>query len=385
MKFLHTSDWHLGKTLCEKSLLEDQKNFLDQILMELKNDYQSLIVSGDIYDRAIPPVEAVNLLSDFLNSIKEKFPHLHVFINSGNHDSSERLGFAKEILEAQNIHIASDCKNITVPVTVGNCDIYQLPYLVPGIVKKQDETLFDSPLKTQQELFDRAKEIIFESRKKSGSTNKIILNCHVLAFGSIRSESERISVGDTDSISTDSFGGFDYVAMGHIHSFAKVTENAFYPGSPLSYSFGESNDSKFMIKVEFPENGEFYAEKIPFKPLHQVVKLTGMFMDFENKFDEYKNDYLSLECTDNNLIINPVAKLQKKFPNLLMFSYKDKFGGIQNNSNSMEQRRKALKQSKNQREVFKSFLREIYDEDTLEKPVVIKEMDLFEKLAGEAQ
>ncbi len=388
MKFLQTGDWHLGKFFFELSLQKDQQFFLDQIENELKKahdsaePYDALLMTGDIYDRSVPPAESVTMLSEFISSIRSQFPDLHLFFIAGNHDSSERLSFLKDVLSLQNIHFCTDTQNFTEPVIVKNCAVYQLPYLMPNSIKSPDSDLF-THLKNQQELVSEAVRQIKEAHI-AASYKKLpaILSAHLFVAGTIRSESERNIAGNTDQIDSALLDFFDYSALGHIHSYQKVGKHAYYSGAPLSYSFGEKSDSKFMLSVTINDDGSYTTKSIPFIPLHKctVLKTSMKELCDSTTFPENKDDYVQIICTDNSVISNPVLLLRQKFPNLLSFFYEKNLNAESTNA-SIEQRRKALQNAKREtcENVFLAFHKEIYAGQEIQDDLLQKEAELYKK------
>jgi len=381
MKFLQTGDWHLGKVFYEQSLLEDQKCFLDQVSKELADaedngsPYDALVVPGDIYDRAVPPAEAVTLFSSFLNRIRTVFPRLHLFFLAGNHDSAERLSFAAELLENQNIHICTGMQHFTEPVLVGSgscvAAVYQLPYLTPGCVaipqKKNPDmqnSLFntDAVLRSQQQLAEEAVRQIWAAHQKKYQTLPAVLCAHLFTLGAVSSDSERLFTGAAEQVDASIFAPFVYTALGHLHKAQKCGSGSVqYSGSPLAYSFGEE-PSKYMLCVTVTEDGA-KAERIPVQPLHPVVTLAGTFEQFYSVSDSgaYRNCYVEIQCTDTAVHENAMALLRTKYPLLLSFTRST--GGQTAEDASLAERRKLLQASrKNSGDIFDLFIRDMYGE-----------------------
>ena len=396
MKFLHTSDWHLGKIFHEFSFIEDQKEMLNQLINELKiaNDsgcpYDALFVSGDIYDRSIPPVEAVNLFSSFLSQVKLSLPKLELFFIAGNHDSASRLSFAKEILKNEKIHICSDTKSFCKPIILSNeresVAIYQLPFLMPHSIAPQvnnGEFSFEdsSQLKKQQELVQEACVQIKESHEKNYSDSMAVLLAHLFTLNSLVSDSERSFVGTAEQVDASLFDFFNYTALGHLHGFQVCGKNktVFYSGSPLAYSFEDSKDT-FFLSVELTKNEKPVVTKIPVKPLHRLVKLEGSFSEFygenENKklIDEYKNDYVEIVCTDSIMPVSPMILLRNNFPLIMSFIQKNNIQKIE--TTQIAQRRVAI-ESNNAEKIFEQFIQELYGESFNNDELVQTEKEVF--------
>lgn len=391
MKFLHTSDWHLGKIFFEHSLLEDQKNILNQITEELrkaeseKAPYDALIVAGDVYDRPVPPPEAVTLFSSFLNSMHSEFPNLHLFFSSGNHDSASRLSFGAEIFHPQNIHIATRADECDKGIVVGNGDkaavVYQIPFLAMGSLTSEDGTV----LRHQDELVKEACSRIKKAHEKKSMP--CVVTAHVFAGSSSLDGSERNFVGTAEQIDACHFKPFNYTALGHIHKPQKAgSENVRYCGSPLAYTFGESN-RKIMLSVEV-ENDRTEFREIEFKPLHKVSRIEGTYEEFlSGSYKEYRDDYIELICRDSFSHEDPMESLRSKFPNILSFRMERKEASGQNMA--IQERRKALENiaSGDYGKLFTLFMDDIYknDKEKLDSELMSKEQKIFVKVAKEAE
>ena len=396
MKILHTSDWHLGKIFHEFSFIDDQKEMLNQLLQELsqaeenKNPYDALFVAGDIYDRQIPPVEAVNLFSAFLFQVRNQFPKLELFFIAGNHDSAARLAFAKEILKNEKIHICSDTKSFCKPVILSNekesVAVYQLPFLMPHSIcaeEKTGELSFDeeTPLKKQQELYQEACYQIKKSHETKYSQSMPVLIAHLFTLNSFVSDSERSFVGTAEQVDASLFDFFAYTALGHLHGFQACGKNqtTFYSGSPLAYSFEDSQDT-FFLSVELTKNEKPVVTKIPVKPLHRLVKLEGSFSEFygenENKklIDEYKNDYVEVVCTDSVMPVSPMILLRKNFPFIMSFIQKNHVQKVE--TTQIAQRRVAI-ESNSAEKIFEQFIQELYGENLNNDELVQTEKEVF--------
>lgn len=389
MKFLHTSDWHLGKIFFEHSLIEDQKHILNQIIEELrkaesdKAPYDALIVAGDVYDRPVPPPEAVSFFDNFLNSIHSEFPELHLFFSSGNHDSATRISFGAGLFHSQNIHIATRADECDRGIVVGSGDkaaiVYQIPFLTMGSLSLEDGTV----LRHQDELVGEACARI----KKAHGKNELpaVVTAHVFAGSSSLDGSEKNFVGTAEQIDANHFKSFNYTALGHIHKPQQAgSENVRYCGSPLAYTFGENN-RKIMLRVEVTKDRTEFTE-IEFNPLHKVTRLEGTYEDFmSGPFSENRDDYLELLCTDSFCHDNPMEALRGKFPNLLSFRMQRSEAGGQNMA--IQERKKALENiaSGDYGKLFSLFMNDIYknNREELESDLFRKEQKLFIKTAEE--
>lgn len=377
MKFLQTSDWHLGKVFHEQSLLEDQRFFLSQITNELScaaksgSPYDALLIPGDIYDRAVPPAEAVTMLSGFLDQTHTAFPDMHVFMLSGNHDSADRLSFAAAILRNDNIHICTDFSKLTEPVICGTGNgktaVYQIPYLTPGCIQKEDIQKKEI-LRTQQQLAEEACSLIADAHLKNYSQIPAVVCAHLFAASGNSSEEERIDAGTLEQVDSSIFSPFTYTALGHLHGChpCSKTGNVRYSGSPLAYSFDDKPDTYMLSVIVEKKDGRnsFSVATVPVHPLHSVAKLTGEFNQFagnsadKNIIEKYKNSYVQIVCTDSLPHENPMTLLRINFPHILSFTRIQMQTG--NKSSSLEERRKIMESSGEHKpeELFTLFIKD---------------------------
>ncbi len=392
MKFLQTSDWHLGKTFFGQSLYDDQAYFLQQVMAELAkaeslgSPYDALIIPGDIYDRAVPPAESVSQLGGFLSDTHRRFPSLHIFMLSGNHDSSERLSFVQDILAQENIHLCTDAKHMTEAVIIAGVAVYQLPFLNPGSIAA-DESAQELPLRSQQDLVSVACERIAAAHRQQYPKLPALLCAHLFAAGSkAKPESERSYVGTADQVGTDAFAPFAYTALGHIHSFQQAGPHAYYSGAPLCYSFEEAKSEKYLLSVALDKDGSYSAEKIFVKALHRctVIKDSMQSLLCSDAYDVYKDDYIQAICTDTDRIENPLLKLRSRFPRILAFGYAEQIDGMQENASLAERRAVLSTQGKDSlQQIFSSFLKDLYGADYLKEneELVKDEISLYMEYA----
>lgn len=309
MKLLHTADWHLGKTLKGQNLLEDQKFILDQILYIAK-DVDAILICGDIYDRGVPPVEAVELFNETLTKFAER--NLPTLIIAGNHDSAPRLNFGNKIFERQNIFITAKIednpKNIVLEDNFGEVYFSMIPYFEPVNIKNKflDE---NDPRLTS----NAANKIYIDFlRQKIPANKRSVALAHVFLTGGIESESERKFVGGAENVNVDIFSGYNYVALGHLHRPQK-----FYSGSPLKYSFDEANHKKSVTIVDIDGAGNVKIEPIELKPRRDVKVFKGTFNELKNI--SRTEDYVCLKLTER--VINVQDKFARIFPHLLSVEF----------------------------------------------------------------
>ncbi len=328
MKFIHTSDWHIGKSIHEVNLLEDQRAVLDDFMAVLEIEKPDvLIIAGDLYDRAVPSKEAVNLLDDVFNEIimNKKIPILCI---AGNHDSGERLDFGSRILEKNGLHIEGKYKKevqkIVFQDAFGNVNFYLIPFAyVPEVQNHHDEEI---------KSFDDAYGVIL---KKIQSTMNAKERNIIITHGFIVSDVEGLeieesvrplSVGTTEYVDVTYFENFDYIALGHLHKPQKVKwDHVRYSGSPLKYSFSEANHQKGVTLVEMSEKGSLSIRNIPLKPIRNMVKLEGSLSELllANEAEQIK-DYVMAVLTDENPIYDAIGQLRAQYPNILRMEYKNR-------------------------------------------------------------
>ena len=332
MKIIHTGDWHIGKIVNEFSMIEDQKIVLEQLINIIEEEKpNALIIAGDLYDRSIPPVEAVELLDRVFSKIllELKVPILAV---AGNHDSPERLGFGSRILTENGLHIAGNfdkekkkVKKVVLKSSNKNYNFYLLPYCDP----KEIRHIFqDDKISTN----DDAMKVLVETIKSNLNKNeKNILITHTYA-NFIRdneslefSESERpLSIGGTDVVNAEYFSEFTYTALGHLHKPQKVRDNKIrYSGSLFKYSFSEVNHKKGVTIVDINENGEIKIDFREFEPKRDMRIIKGpleKLISPEIYKDTNVDDYVYALLTDKGELIDPIAKLRAVYPNIMGLS-----------------------------------------------------------------
>ena len=338
MKFMHLSDLHLGKRVNEFSMIEDQEYILKQILeIADREAVEVVLISGDVYDKPIPPVEAVRLLDQFLVDLGKR--HLPVFLISGNHDSVQRLSFGNRLLAEGGLYIAPEYDGMLKPISLqdeyGTIDVYMLPFVKPAHVRRfhpdeEIESYTDAVRVALSAATAGAEGTPVESLRR-------ILLSHQFVTGASRSDSEEVSVGGLDNVDADAYAGFDYVALGHIHGpqdirFAREEAEGGCPrirycGTPLKYSFSEANHEKSVTLVELKEKGDVEVRAIPLTPLHDMRQIRGTYLEvtsreFYRKFDQ--NDYIQVTLTDEEDIPDAVGKLRIIYPNLMKMNYDNK-------------------------------------------------------------
>lgn len=321
MKFLHISDLHLGKRVNEFSMLEDQKHILRQISGIIDSEKpDAVLIAGDIYDKSVPPVEAVELFDSFIVELSGK--DLQTFIISGNHDSPERLAFGSRLIDDSGIHISPVYSGKLSPFTMedgfGKLNVYMLPFIKPAHVRRyfpeEEINSYTDAVRVALSGID------FKGEERS------VLVTHQFVTGALRSESEEISVGGSDNVDSSVFEKFDYTALGHIHGPQNIgSEKIRYSGTPLKYSFSEACHEKSVTIAELCEKGSLSVRTVPLTPLHDMKEIKGSYEEVTNKsFYEGTSlceDYLHITLTDEEDIPDVSGKLRTIYHNLMRIDY----------------------------------------------------------------
>lgn len=320
MKFMHLSDLHLGKRVNGFSMLKDQEYILTKIIATLAEEHiDGVLLAGDIYDKAIPPAEAVCLFDGFLTKLAEM--QVAVLMISGNHDSAERLAFGSRLLNSRGIYLSPVFDGRIEPVIFqdgyGEVAVYLLPFLKPAMVKHiypEDDIL------TYQDGIQAVLE-----RLELDSQRRNILVAHQFVTGAERCASEELSVGGMDNIDGMLFADFDYVALGHIHGPQKIgRETMRYCGTPLKYSFSEANHHKSATIIDLKEKGSLTVTTVPLIPLRELREIRGSYMEL-TALSFYQNsnreDYLHVILTDEEDIPEVMGKLRAIYPNIMRLDY----------------------------------------------------------------
>jgi exonuclease SbcD len=329
MKILHTSDWHLGRVFHERSLIEDQQYALNGISDVIRTGgYDAMIVAGDIFDRAVPPAEAVQLFSSFLTGLRS-FSALPVIIIPGNHDSAARLSFCADIISISGIYFKTDPFACAKPVTVVSndketADIYAIPFLNPSTFDVHDD---GSP--AAESSHNSAVSTALDSIKRNMNSGAInICTGHFFAKNGRASDSERRFIGALGEVDASPFDVFDYTALGHLHAPQSAGERVRYSGSLLKYSFSEESDIKGVLSVDVNKK-KISAKFIPIAPLHGMKRIKALYNDvlYADEFAQYADDYIEIEFADNYIITEAAARLRERFPNILSVRQNPSLGG----------------------------------------------------------
>ena len=323
MKLIHLSDLHLGKRLNEFSMIEDQRVVLLEILRIIRAEApDAVILAGDIYDKPVPPGEAVQLLDEFLYQLSRD--GLPVLIISGNHDSADRIAFGSRMLEKSGIYLSpvyrGDVSAVSFHDDFGEVRFYLLPFVKPAAVKAL------LPEEEREGIVSYTDAVRFAiSRMAVNPEIRNVLVTHQFVTGAELSESEDIAVGGTDNVDASVFDGFDYVALGHIHSPQSVgRETVRYCGTPLKYSFSEKDQVKSVTVVEMAEKGNVRVRTVPLRPARDLREIRGTYEELTLK-SNYEgtatDDYLHVVLTDEQDVPDAVARLRVIYPNLMKLDY----------------------------------------------------------------
>lgn len=324
MKFFHLSDLHIGKQLHHYSLLEEQKHILKQMveLAEMESP-DAILIAGDIYDVPVPSAEAVALFDDFLSSLNDITPRIPVLLIAGNHDSAKRIDFASSILAKHDVYIAGmpptqpeeQVKKVTLADEFGEVDLYLLPFVKPGYVRK----LFTEEIKS----YDMAVKKVL-GREKIDTSRRNVLISHQFYTASGKEpetcDSEIRMVGGIENVDTAVLEPFDYAALGHIHKVQKIGKEQYrYCGTPLPYSVSEAETEKSITVVELGEKGSSpKISRLPLKPLRQVRKLTGKLEEIlAGATEDMRRDFVSITLTDEVEAYHPKERLEANFDRIL--------------------------------------------------------------------
>lgn len=321
MKFLHLADLHLGKRVNGFSMLEDQAHILRQILAILDDEQpDGVLIAGDVYDKSVPSVEAVELLDGFLTELRAR--GVPVLLISGNHDSPERLAFGGRVMDSCGIHISPVYDGALAPVTLqdafGPVHVWLLPFVKPAHVRRW------FPDADIESYTDAMAEAVAHMDIDTAARN--VLVTHQFVTGGTRSGSEELSVGGTDNVDSGVFAPFDYVALGHLHGAQHIgRETVRYAGSPLKYSFSEARQHKSVTVVTLSEKGDVQVRTVALTPLRELREIRGSYDELTARsFYEhttYRSDYLHLILTDEQDVFDAMSRLRTIYPYLMTLDY----------------------------------------------------------------
>ncbi|MGW7444886.1 exonuclease SbcCD subunit D [Kitasatospora sp. NPDC054795] len=322
MRILHTSDWHLGRSFHREPLLAAQRVFLEDLINVVQRErVDAVAVAGDVYDRAIPPLEAIDLFQHTLAKLAEL--NVPLVMISGNHDSPRRLGVNSRLIEHAGIHLRTDPRDLARPVLLhdahGPVAFYGLPYLEPALVRER----LDAPVTSHQAVLGTAMDRVREDLATRPGTRAVVL-AHAFVTGAEPSASERdITVGGVANVPAALFDGMDYVALGHLHRSQRISDRVRYSGSPLPYSFTEAGHPKSMWLVDLDGDGAMTARTIPCPEPYHLAHLQGELDDLLGQ-DQYANleqAWLHVTLTDTSRSHMAMERLRQRFPHVLKLTH----------------------------------------------------------------
>ncbi|MET9623896.1 exonuclease SbcCD subunit D [Streptomyces sp. NPDC006464] len=320
MRILHTSDWHLGRSFHRVGLLDAQAAFLDHLVTTVRErEVDVVLVAGDVYDRAVPPLPAVELFDTALHRLAET--GVPTVMISGNHDSARRLGVGAGLIERAGIHLRTDPAGVGTPVVLadahGDVALYGLPYLEPALVREQ----FGAAKAGHEAVLGAAMDRVRADLAERPATTRSVVLAHAFVAGGEPSDSERdITVGGVSAVPAGTFEGVDYVALGHLHGSQRVTPRVRYSGSPLAYSFSEADHRKTMWLIEIGADGGIEAEERVDCPVPRALaRIRGRLDDLlaDPALARHEQSWIEATLTDPVRPAEPMARLAERFPHTL--------------------------------------------------------------------
>ncbi|GAA4296922.1 exonuclease SbcCD subunit D [Actinomadura luteofluorescens] len=322
MRILHTSDWHLGRSFHREDLLAAQAAFVDHLVETVAAErVECVLVSGDVYDRALPAVDAVRLCNEALERLAAL---TRVVLIAGNHDSARRLGFGSALMDAAGVHVRTDFATVGEPVVVGDAAIYGIPYLEPELVRHPWELEERSHAAALTEAMRRVRDDAARHDRLS------VVLAHAFVTGGESSESERdISVGGSSQVSASVFDGVGYAALGHLHGAWRIGDRVRYSGSPLAYSFSEERHVKGSWLIDLRADGvaaEFVEAPVP----RRLARVRGRIDDLlsDPSFDGLEDRWLQVTLTDGRRPSAAMERLRRRFPHTLVLGFEPEGGGV---------------------------------------------------------
>ncbi len=318
MRILHTSDWHLGRSFHGVGMLEAQARFIDHLVDVVRQESVDVVlVSGDVYDRALPPVDVVALLDEALTRLVDAGPR--VILTGGNHDSARRLAFGSRLLELATVHIRSEPDRLAEPVMLddehGRVAIYPLPYLEPGLVA----AALGCPA-THAAVLEAAMDAVRADLRRRPPGTRSVVAAHAFVVGGQVSDSERdISVGGVAAVPAEVFRGIDYAALGHLHRLQQVAPAVRYSGSPLAYSFSEHEHVKGTLLVELGKGGLEAVTEVEAPVPRPLAILRGDLGELLWRGDlaEHEQSWCQVTLTDTDRPPRAMERLRSRFPHTL--------------------------------------------------------------------
>ncbi|MFB6857179.1 exonuclease SbcCD subunit D [Streptomyces sp. NPDC056341] len=323
MRLLHTSDWHLGRAFHRVNMLGAQAEFIGHLVATVRErDVDAVVVSGDVYDRAVPPLAAVELFDDALHRLAEQ--GIPTVMISGNHDSARRLGVGAGLIGRAGIHLRTDpgaCATpVLIPDATGDVAFYGLPYLEPALVKDE----FGVPKPGHEAVLAAAMDWVRADLAERPAGTRAVVLAHAFVTGGEASDSERdITVGGVAAVPSGVFDGVDYVALGHLHGSQVISERVRYSGSPLPYSFSEADHRKSMWLVDLDADGFAAAERVDCPVPRPLARIRGDLADLlaRPELTAHEESWVEATLTDPVRPDDPMARLAERFPHTLSLAF----------------------------------------------------------------
>lgn len=311
MRFLHSSDWHLGRTFHGVDLTHAQTRFAEYFVdLAIDGSYDAVVISGDVYDRAVPPIDALHVFDSTIARLADA--GIRVIVSSGNHDSFHRLGFSRHQLDRVGIHVRTHLEDILWPIDVGDCVVYAIPYLEPALVWRT----LNVSRRHHAVIAHCVKRIRTHAHKHFPGVPIVVL-AHAFVTGATPSESEReIGIGGVGNVGSDVFDGIAYAALGHLHRSQEICPGVVYSGSPIPYSFEEARTPKTVKEVQIDQKGVKYRSI----ELPQFVRVQSVRCSFDQAMTgdwSDKEALVELELTDSKRVPQALHKLKERIPNLV--------------------------------------------------------------------
>lgn len=319
MRILHTSDWHLGRSFHRIGLLDAQREFIDHLVRTARDEQaDAVLVAGDVYDRAVPPLAAVELFDEALHRLADL--GVPTVMISGNHDSARRLGVGAGLIDRAGIHLRTDPAGCGTPVVLadahGDVAFYGLPYLEPALVRDALGADQAGHAAVLGAAMDRVRA---DLAGRAAGTRSVVL-AHAFVAGGAPSDSERdITVGGVAAVAPEVFDGVDYVALGHLHGCQTLTERVRYSGSPLAYSFSETAHRKTMWLIDLDASGSVTGTRVDCPVPHPLARIRGRLDELlaDPALAAHEDAWVEATLTDPVRPQEPMARLAHRFPHVL--------------------------------------------------------------------
>ena len=326
MRLLHTSDWHLGRSFHREGMVAHQASFVDHLLEVVDAErVDAVLVSGDVYDRALPPVDAVALADEALARLAAS--RARVVVTSGNHDSARRLGFGSRLADAAGVHLRTSPASVGTPVILedehGPVAVHGLPYLDPDAVREP----WSLPVRSHEAALAEAMHRV--RADLSGRPGRSVVMAHAFVAGGLPSESERdIAVGGVSRVPTGLFEGVDYVALGHLHGQQVLSDHVRYSGSPLAYSFSETDHVKGSWLVDLDRHGLAAATFVDAPVPRRLARLRGTLADLldDPRHAGAEDAWVHVTLTDDARPQQAMDRLRRRFPHTLVLAFEPASG-----------------------------------------------------------